>query len=56
MKIVILIKFKKTLKEDPPEIKPTVNNPMMNINLITDDKTKEQAPKTWNDEKIYKIL
>lgn len=45
-------KIQKALKEDPPEIKPTVNNPMMNINLITDDKTKEQAPKTWNDEKL----
>ncbi len=45
-------KIQKSLKEDPPTIQPTVDNPMMNINLITSDKTQEQAPKTWNDEPI----
>jgi hypothetical protein len=45
-------KIQKSLKKEPININPTVNNPMMNINLITDDKTKEQAPKTWNDENI----
>lgn len=34
------------------KIEPTVNNPFMNINLITDDKTKPSAPKIWNDPQI----
>ena len=45
-------KIQEALIEKPVDIEPTVNNPMMNINLITDDKTKEEAPKTWNDEKV----
>ena len=28
------------------------SNPMMNINLITDDKTKEAAPNSWNNEEV----
>ena len=33
-------------------ITPTVNNPMMNINLITSDKTQEAAPTSWNDDEL----
>ena len=34
------------------EIEPTVNNPFMNINLITSDKTKDAAPSSWNNDEI----
>ena len=34
------------------DIQPTVDNPMMNINLITDDKTKEKAPISWNNDEL----
>jgi hypothetical protein len=45
----------KILKEnEKKEIVPTVSNPFMNINLITDDKTKPQAPKIWNDPELKK--
>ena len=33
-------------------IKPTVENPFMNINLITDNKVKEAPHPSWNNEKI----
>ncbi len=47
----------KILKEkDLKEIKPTVNNPFMNINLITDDKTKPEAPRIWNDPQLKKTV
>ncbi len=36
------------------EIKPSVNNPFMNISLITDDKTKPSAPRIWNDPQLKK--
>jgi hypothetical protein len=36
------------------EIQPTVNNPFMNINLITSPRTQEQAPKMWNDPELKK--
>ena len=45
-------KIQKALLKEESEIKPTVDNPMMNINLITDDKTKEAAPTSWNDDDI----
>lgn len=45
-------KIQKALMVNESEIKPTVDNPMMNINLITDDKTKDAAPKSWNDDEI----
>lgn len=45
-------KIQKSLMINESEIKPTVNNPMMNINLITDDKTKEAAPNSWNNEEV----
>lgn len=33
-------------------VKPTINNPFMNINLITSDKTKEEAPQSWNNDDL----
>lgn len=33
-------------------VKPTINNPFMNINLITSDKTKEKAPSSWNSDDL----
>ena len=45
-------KIQKSLMVDESEVKPTVHNPMMNINLITDDKTKEAAPNSWNNEEV----
>lgn len=45
-------KIQKSLMKKESEIVPTVDNPMMNINLITDDKTKEAAPNSWNDENL----
>jgi hypothetical protein len=38
------------------DIKPTVQNPFMNINLITDDKTKEKAPPSWNNDNLQKDI
>jgi len=38
------------------EIKPTVENPFMNINLITDNKEKDNAPPSWNNENIQKDI
>lgn len=32
--------------------KPTINNPFMNINLITDKKDKPRACKTWNNQNL----
>ena len=42
------------LKEEKfkSDIIPTVNNPFMNINLITSDKTQEAPPSSWNDDDI----
>jgi hypothetical protein len=40
------------LNELENNIKPTVENPFMNINLITDNKVKEAPHPSWNDEKI----
>jgi len=37
-------------------IKPTVENPFMNINLITDNKVKEQAHPSWNNDTIQKDI
>ena len=38
------------------KIKPTTENPFMNINLITDNKEKEQAPPSWNNDNIQKDI
>jgi hypothetical protein len=37
-------------------IKPTTENPFMNINLITDNKEKEEAPPSWNNENLQKDI
>ena len=39
-------------KDAQNTIVPTVQNPFMNINLITDDKTQEPAPPSWNNNEI----
>jgi len=38
------------------KIKPTTENPFMNINLITDNKEKEAAPSSWNNENMQKEI
>jgi hypothetical protein len=35
---------------------PTVNNPFMNINLITDDKDRSKAKPTWDDPNTKKTV
>ena len=45
-------KIQKSLMKNPSNIEPTVDNPFMNIDLIGDDKTKEAAPSSWNNENI----
>jgi hypothetical protein len=42
----------KKILDEVETISPTVNNPFMNINLITDDKTRPAATPTWNDDKL----
>jgi hypothetical protein len=37
-------------------INPTTENPFMNINLITDNKEKKEAPPSWNNENIQKDI
>jgi hypothetical protein len=37
-------------------ITPTVENPFMNINLITDDKTKEAPPPSWNNNNMQEKI
>jgi hypothetical protein len=44
--------IKSDIEENNNNIKPTVENPFMNINLITDNKEKEAAPASWNNDKI----
>ena len=34
------------------DISPTTENPFMNINLITDNKEKNAAPASWNDQTV----
>lgn len=36
----------------PETVKPTVNNPFMNINLITSDRNRAPATASWNDDKV----
>ena len=43
---------KSNFEELKNTIKPTVENPFMNINLITDNKVKEAPPPSWNNEKM----
>ena len=49
--------IEKTIFEDAKNtITPTVENPFMNINLITDDKTKEAPPPSWNNDNIQEKI
>lgn len=43
---------KTIIEENLKSVEPTVENPFMNINLITDNKEKEKAPPSWNNEEI----
>ena len=47
---------KKFIEDNKKTIEPTVENPFMNINLITDDKTKEKAPPSWNNDELQKTI
>jgi hypothetical protein len=47
---------KSVLDDNKETITPSVQNPFMNINLITDDKTKEKAPTSWNNEDLQKTI
>jgi hypothetical protein len=48
--------IQKDIIDKQNNIKPTVENPFMNINLITDDKTKDAPPPSWNNEEIQKEI
>jgi hypothetical protein len=43
-------------KEEKNPVQPDVHNPFMNINLITDDKTKEPAPSSWDNVELQKKI
>jgi hypothetical protein len=42
--------------DEKTNIEPSTENPFMNINLITDNKEKEQAPKSWNNTDLQKEI
>lgn len=42
----------KQVLEQPSSIKPTTNNPFMNINLITDPKTQPPAQESWDNQNV----
>jgi len=46
----------KSIISKDTSVEPTVENPFMNINLITDNKTKKEAPPSWNDEESQKKI
>ena len=48
-----LIETKETFNNSE---KPTVNNPFMNINLITEDPTQKKAPPSWNNEELQEQI
>jgi len=49
--------IEKNIYEDKMNtIKPSVENPFMNINLITDSKDKEAPLPSWNNDKIQKEI
>lgn len=48
--------IERDIKESENTIKPTTENPFMNINLITDNKEKESAPPSWNNETMQKDI
>ena len=39
-----------------PSVAPTVNNPFMNANLITDDRTRAPATPSWNNDELKKDI
>lgn len=39
-----------------PSIEPTVNNPFMNANLITDDRTRSPATPSWNNKELKEVI
>ena len=45
-----------TIEELNNTRRPTVENPFMNINLITDNKTLNAAPPSWNNEDLQKEI
>lgn len=47
---------KYAFEESKNKIEPTVENPFMNINLITDDKTKEAPLPSWNNDSIQQKI
>jgi hypothetical protein len=47
---------KSKFDEQKIDIKPTVSNPFMNINLITDNKTQSEPKKSWNDQDLKKDI
>ena len=47
---------KNIYEEKMNTIKPSVENPFMNINLITDSKDKEAPLPSWNNDKIQKDI
>ncbi len=44
------------IEESKTTVEPTVQNPFMNINLITDNKEKKSAPPSWNNEEVQKDI
>jgi len=48
--------IQKNVYENETEVKPTTQNPFMNINLITDNKLKDAAPPSWNNEEVQKNI
>jgi hypothetical protein len=48
--------IQKSIISKDTSVEPTVENPFMNINLITDNKTKKEAPPSWNDEESQKKI
>ena len=41
---------------DKPCTKPTVNNPMMNFNIITDKRDRSKACDSWNSKEVKKEI
>lgn len=46
----------KQILEKPPCVKPTTNNPFMNINLITDPKTQPPACESWDNKEVQEKI
>ena len=48
--------IQKNVFENETDVKPSVQNPFMNINLITDNKEKDAAPPSWNNEELQEKI